>query len=181
MPNNKRIAGKGRSDTIAPKRIKIAARAANVGSGRTRSLRQELERAADGLYHTSESDFPFRFFTLPAEGEEDLTPEGFLIRLGLSQYAIDTLKLPVNKLIEERPLEGFFPTADDLAASAGTAAGEPEVVSESKRFQKLEALLKKRLRGVKVLRVGMVDIRCYIAGLYGKDDIAGLVTTSIET
>jgi len=120
-----------------------------------------LERAAAGLLHPSESDFPYRFFSLPTEGESDLTPQGFIIRLGVSQQFIDDVNIPIEKLAEERELGGFFP--------------------ESKRFQRLEAILRQRLRGVKVLRVGQVEIRCYVAGFDEHGDIAGLVTTSIET
>ena len=84
----------------------------------------------------------------------------------MSQQFIDEINLPIDRLIEERRLDGFFPTDDD---------------AESKRFRKLEAASGKRLRGVKVLRVGQVEIRCYIAGLDEHGDIAGLVTTAIET
>jgi hypothetical protein len=34
---------------------------------------------------------------------------------------------------------------------------------------------------VKVIRVGTVAVRCYVAGIDERGDIAGLVTTSIET
>jgi Nuclease A inhibitor-like protein len=129
-------------------------------------LHEELEKAAAGLSYSSESDYPFRFFTLPAESEKDLTPEGFLNRIGVSQQFIDEINLPIDRLIQERTLDGFLPTDDN---------------EESTRFRKLEAVLRKRLRGVKVFRVGQVEIRCYIAGLDEHGYIAGLVTTSIET
>jgi molybdopterin-biosynthesis enzyme MoeA-like protein len=83
--------------------------------------------------------------------------------------------------VEERTFDDFLPTNDDLARHYVTDVTAPEVVAESKRFRKLEAVLKKRLRGVKVLRVGQVEIRCYIAGLDEHGDIAGLVTTAVET
>jgi len=146
-----------------------------------RSLREELEKAVVGLRYTSESDYPFQFFTLPAESEDDLTPQGFLRRIGVSQQFIDEINLPIDRLIGERTLDGFFPTDDVLAGLHGTDTSDPQVVAESKRFRKLEAVLRKRLRGVKVLRVGQVEIRCYIAGLDEHGDIAGLVTTAIET
>jgi Nuclease A inhibitor-like protein len=131
-----------------------------------RSLREELEKAAAGLEYHSESDYPFQFFTLPAESGKDLTPEGFLNRIGVSQQFINEINLPINRLIEERTLDGFFPSYDD---------------AESKQFRKLEAVLRKRLRSVKVLRVGQVEIRCYIAGLDEHGYIAGLVTMVVET
>jgi len=153
---------------------------ASASTGRI-SLRDELEKAVAGLSYTSESDYPFRFFALPAESDADLTPRGFLNRIGVSQQFIDEVNLPIDRLIEERTFDDFFPTDDDLASHYGTDATAPEVVAESKRFRKLEAVLRKRLRGVKVLRVGQVEMRCYIAGLDEHGDIAGLVTTAVET
>jgi len=177
---NRRVSNKRRSGGKAFKRSSSKKGRASPPRGRI-SLREELEKAAAGLSYTSESDYPFRFFTLPAENETDLTPQGFLYRIGVSQQFIDEVNLPIERLVEEGKLDGFFPTDDDLAEHYGIDASDPKIVSESKRFRKLEAVLRKRLRGVKVLRVGQVEIRCYIAGLAEQGDIAGLVTTAIET
>jgi nuclease A inhibitor-like protein len=144
------------------------------------SLRDELEEAAAGLSHYSESDYPYQFFTLPAEGESDLTPEGFIMRLGISQQFIDEFNVPVDKLIEERALDDFIQT-EEWAAPSGADQNDPEAVAEFARTRRLKEVLKKRLRGVTVFRVGQVDIRCYIAGLDEQSNIAGLVTTAIET
>lgn len=154
---------------------------ANHGGSKSDSLREELEKAADGLNYTSESFNPFQFFTLPAEGENDLTPEGFLNRLGISQAVIDEFNLPVERLIEERRLESFLPSAEDLAAGDGVEASDPEVAAEAKKYRELESLLKKRLRGLKVFCVGQVEIRCYLVGLDERGNLAGLVTLAIET
>jgi Nuclease A inhibitor-like protein len=178
---NSRVSNKRRSGGKAPKRSSSKKSSASAPRGRISALREELEKAAAGLNYSSESDYPFRFFTLPAEDETDLTPQGFLNRIGVSQQFIDEVNLPIDRLVEERTLDGFFPTDDDLADYHGTDASDPKIVSESKRFRELEAVLRKRLRGVKVLRVGQVEIRCYIAGLDEHGDIAGLVTTAIET
>jgi Nuclease A inhibitor-like protein len=148
-------------------------------------LCEELETAASGLLNTSESDFPYKFFTLSQRdlrGDVDkLTSLNFLSGIGISQELVDELKLPVDQLIKERALEGFFPSIEDIAGFFGTDTNDPKVIAESKRFRKLEALLRKRLREVKVFRVGQVEIRCYIAGFAKHGNIAGLVTTAIET
>lgn len=141
-----------------------------------RSLRDELEEAADGLSYQSESYRPYQFFTLPAEGEGDLTPEGFIIRLGISQQFIDEFNVPVDKLVEERALDDFLQTEDWAVDQS-----DPEAVSELARIRRLKEVLRKRLRGVTVFRVGRIDIRCYIAGLDEQNNLAGLVTTAIET
>ncbi|MEP6952059.1 MAG: nuclease A inhibitor family protein [Ginsengibacter sp.] len=150
-------------------------------------LCEELETAAAGLLNTSESDFPYKFFSLSQHdtrgdtGVVKLTGLGFLVAIGISEELIDQYKLPVDQLIEERTLDGFFPSIEDIAGFYGTDTNDPKVIAESKRFRKLEALLKKRLHEVKVFRVGQVEIRCYIAGFAKHGNIAGLVTTAIET
>lgn len=144
-------------------------------------LREELEAAAADLSYTSESDYPFRFFTLPPGSEPGLTALSFLNCLGISRQLIDELNLSAGQLIEEKSLDGFFPTVDGLAMYHNAEVNDPEVVSESERFKNLEAVLRRRLQDVKVFRVGMIEIRCYIAGVDETGAIAGLVTTSIET
>jgi hypothetical protein len=145
------------------------------------SLREELEQAAAGLYYMSESDYPYKFFTLPSEGEKDLTPEGFLNRLGLSQQWLDESGVSTGDLIEERSLADFFPNEEDLAERHSTDTTDPDVMSEWKKVQQLLEVLNRRLRGITVFRVGQVEIRCYITGLDEQNNLAGLVTTAVET
>lgn len=164
---------------------KTRSRSRSTGAKRTpkrppTTLRERLERATAGLLYTSESDRPFRFFSLPSEDASDLTPVGFLIRLGVSQQFIDRHQVPTDELVQERSLDDFFPDAERLANYYGVEVTDRKVVSELKRWERLKALLRRSLRGVKVLRVGTVDIRCYVAG-FKKGDIAGLITTAIET
>lgn len=144
-----------------------------------------LEKASAGLSHTSESDYPYRFFTLMPPGEPPtdgrLTPDTFLSSIGLSQELLDELKVPIGELIEENSFDDFFPGAQDIAGYYGLDINNRKVVSESRRYRNLEKLIRKRLHDVKVFRVGKIDIRCYIAGLTRQGNIAGLVTTSIET
>ncbi len=144
------------------------------------TLREQLEKAAKGILFSSESDFPLQFFTLPAGDLAALDLQGFLGRIGISEELTDDFGVPLASWAEERPLDGFFPSIEDLAMRYGTSTSDPQVVKESKQLRKLESLLKRRLRDVKVFRVGRVEIRCYIAGLY-KGEITGLVTTAIET
>jgi len=157
------------------------AAAGAAGKRRPLTLREELEKAAKGLSFMSESDYTFQFFTLPVWDNNAFTPEGFLSSLGISQMLIDELNLPVDRVIEERAFADFLPSADDLAGRDGVDVSDPNVVAESKRYRKLEAALKKRLRDLKVFRVGQVEIRCFLAGLDETGHIAGLVTTAVET
>ncbi len=145
------------------------------------SLREELEEAAAGLLHLSESDYPYRFFTLPAESERDLTPEGFLNRLGISQQLLREFEVSADRIIEERPLDDFFPSEEALMERSGLDVSDPKVASEREKTRRLKEVLQKRLRGLTVFRVGRVEIRCYIVGLDEQGNLAGLVTTAIET
>lgn len=155
-----------------------------AGAAATRrplTLREELEKAAEGLSFSSESDYAFQFFTLPVWDNAAFTPEGFLSSLGISQMLIDELSLPIDRVIEERAFADFLPSADDLAAGEGVDTSDPTIVAESNRYRQLEAALRKQLRDLKVFRVGQVEIRCFIAGLDENGHIAGLVTTAVET
>lgn len=144
----------------------------------------KLEKAAAGLMHRSESDYPFRFFTLtpPVQPPDNgkLTIAAFLSSIGLSQELIDEFKVPVGEWVEERPLDNFFPNIEKIAGYYGLDIKNRKVVAESKRYRNLEKIIR-RLRDVKVIRVGKIEVRCYIAGLTKQGNIAGLVTTSVET
>ena len=180
------MANKDDSDTDdyskpAAKRGDAREKSSNEPAKSTPALREELEKAAEGLSHTSESDSPFRYFTLPVMTEIAPSAEGFLNCLGLSIMCLEDLNLQANQLIEETPFDGFFPDLEALAMYAGTDASDPEVVAENERFRNLEEVIKRRLRDVKVFRVGKVEVHCYVAGLDESGAFAGLKTIAVET
>lgn len=140
------------------------------------NLRDKLERAAQGLYHGSESDYPYHFFCLPWDAEKDFTLENLVMRLGVSQAFLDDHQLSFDDIASERPFEEFILGYQDPAT-----ADEPEAVAEQKQRKKLIKVLKDNLKGIKVIRVGVVQISCYVAGVDEHGDIAGLLTTAIET
>ena len=148
-------------------------------------LCSELEKASDGLLHISEGDHYYSFFTFYQGdfGEPDgkLTREWFLSGFGISKEQIEVLKIPLDKIIEEISLDDFLPDINTLAEYNGSDISDPEVKAEAKKYKKLKTLLRKRLKDVKVFRVGKVEVRCYIAGVAEDGSIAGLVTTAIET
>jgi hypothetical protein len=154
---------------------------------RPATLRERLERAARGLRHTSESDFAFQYFHLPAQGSAveleggRLRPEGFLALLGLPLDSLSAQGIRAAGLIEARPLNGFFPDAQRVADYYGAEPSDRRVIAATRRWRDLQTALERNLRGVTVLRVGAVEVRCYIAGLDRRGDVTGLVTTSIET
>ena len=147
---------------------------------RSNSIQDQLEKAAKGLTYSSESDFPYLFFSLPAWGITELTEADFLSVLGLSSTFIEEIRVPRKKFIEEKPINGFFPSLADLADYYGTTTSDPKVIAESKRFRELEAILKRRLKSVKVFRVGDIETHYYVTGIH-KNNAVGLVTVAIET
>ena len=145
------------------------------------SLTEEFTRAAKGILFSSESDYPLEFFTIPAKGVDDLTPDGFLNLLGLSFTLVAEFNLPLARLIEQRPLDQFFLSLEGWAEYKNSDTTDPEVVAEFKKYRRVEVALNKRLTNLKFFRVGQVEVRCYVIGLDAQGHIAGLVTTSIET
>jgi hypothetical protein len=142
-----------------------------------------LEVAAHGLLLMSESDRPLKYFSLPRSEEimgvgegEELSPHGFLALLGVSTAFTDDHEVPIDELIQEETLDDFLERVYLEGSESASESNTP-----SKPVQKLKTVLEHGLRGVKVLRVGTVDVRCYVAGIDERGDIAGLVTTAIET
>ncbi len=145
---------------------------------RRHAMQDALEKAAKGLTLQSESDFPYLFFSLPAYNDGALTKDAFLQAFGLS---LGDIRDSSKQYIEERPLDDWFPSLEDIAEGHGTHnTNDPRVVAESKKYRHLETVLKKRLSDVKVFRIGEGYVNCFVAGIYG-DSIAGLKSIAIET
>jgi hypothetical protein len=128
-------------------------------------LRARLETASAGLVYGSEGDYPFEFFALPGAAPVKSARE-FARLVGA----------PASARVEEQswdsmiawPLSGGDPT-------------DPEAREIATRYARLDGELNELLRNVRVIRVGDVQIRCYVVGEDGKGNLAGLVTTAIET
>jgi len=130
-------------------------------------LREELERASSGLVYSSESDRPFEFFSLPYPGQSGaptLADFGRLIDAQPGEFA------------EIRSLEKFF--------ARHTTTSDPydgEAQKIRPRYEELVRVLSRRLRDVKVYRLGKIEVSCYIAGLDADGNLAGLKTVAVET
>lgn len=130
------------------------------------ALRERLERDAEGLLYTSESDRPFEFFFLPGAGDQPPGAEAFARLAGAEPGA------PVG----ERDLDKFFQRhveGADPADAAGQAARP--------RYERLRETLRSELRGTTVYRVGTVEVQCYVVGGDGRGNLAGLRTVAVET
>jgi hypothetical protein len=132
-----------------------------------RTLQDELERASAGLVYSSESDRPFEFFSLRYPGRSSPPQPAEFARL---VGAKDTTPA------EQRSLADFF--------ARHTATSDPYDSEAQKIRPRYEALMRElsmRLRDARVYRLGKIEIQCYIAGLDGAGNLAGLKTVAIET
>lgn len=125
--------------------------------------RERLERAAAGLVYTSEGDAPFEWVELPGD---DTSPDGFRTLVSAAPGA----------RVEEVPLERFF--AGHIEESD---PGDPASQALVERYRALRDTLREVFPDVRVLRVGEVEIRCYIVGRAPGGGLAGLATTAWES
>jgi hypothetical protein len=108
---------------------------------------EELKDATLGLLFMSESDYPFEVVRWEGLGES--SPEH------LHKVAGEDGTAPV----EERAIADFF----RVAAGEQEWKGEAELAL-AKRYQSLVRLLEDNLNGVKLYRVGRINIGGYVVG-----------------
>jgi hypothetical protein len=130
-------------------------------------LREELERASAGLVYSSESDRPFEFFSFPYAGRSSPPQAAEFAKLVAAKNGIPA---------EQRSLTDFF--ARHTATSDPYDSGAQKI---RPRYEALIRVLSTRLRNARVYRLGKIEIQCYIAGLDGEGNLAGLKTVAIET
>jgi hypothetical protein len=129
-------------------------------------LKKALETASAGLTYGSESDRPFSFFFLAGAGDEPPGAAAFARLLGE----------PPGTPVEERSLYRFF--------SGHTETSDPWDAESQRirpRYEALRELLRTRLRGATVYRLGKIEVRCYVIGGDGRGNLAGLETVAVET
>jgi nuclease A inhibitor-like protein len=144
-----------------------AMRPANPASDASMTLRERLEQATVGLVYSSESDRPFEYFFLPAEGHpEPLTLASFTRRLGVA----------AGTPTEERTLDSFLArhTHRSDPYDARAQAMRP-------RYERLQKVLERSVGDVRVFRVGSIEVACYAVGQDELGNIVGLRTVAVET
>ncbi|HEX2076373.1 MAG TPA: nuclease A inhibitor family protein [Longimicrobium sp.] len=130
------------------------------------ALRERLERAAEGLVYSSESDRPFELFFLAGGGDRPPGPQAFARLLGAD----------AGTFVEERDLDHFF------ARHAETSDPyDLEAQRIRPRYEALRELLRTALHGTTVYRLGKIEVACYVVGGDGHGNLAGLRTVAIET
>lgn len=132
-----------------------------------RGLRERLERAAEGLVYTSESDRPFEFFSLAGGAAEGVPPgEEFARMLGV----------PEGTRVEERTVEDFLMRHIETSDPWDTEAQRIRP-----RYEHLRKVLETELGGARVYRLGVIEIDCYVVGSDMRGNLAGVRTVSVET
>ncbi len=130
------------------------------------ATRWRLERAADGLLYTSESDYPFEYVFLASDARAPLTADAFRTAAGF----------PPDSAVEERTLDDALARHIERVDPADSAA-----VALVPRYRALRRTLGTAVRDARVFRVGRVVVRCYFVGVDARGNVVGLATTAIET
>lgn len=125
---------------------------------------KELGEATRGLTFMSESDYPFEIVRWG--GVEELSPE----------YLRGVAGQDAAAPVEERTIADFF----RVAAGEQEWKGEAEIAL-AKRYQSLMRLFEGSLKGVKVYRVGEINIGVYVVGRSDEGNWVGVSTRVVET
>lgn len=132
------------------------------------ALQARLERAAEGLVYSSESDRPFEFVRFPGANVP-------IADLTLDEVAslTDSLGADVTEI-----------TLDELLARHIERVDVQDVQARAliPRYESLRDTLRQSLGAVRVFRLGNVEVRCLVLGNDAESgELAGLETVSVET
>lgn len=133
-------------------------------------LRTRLERAAEGLSYTSEIDAPFEYVCAARAAGAD-GGGAPAAREVAALFGADP-----GEPLGERTLEEFF--ARHVERVDPHDAPSRALIP---RYAALREALRQSLRGARAVRVGAVEVRCYVVGLDADGNVAGLATRALET
>ncbi len=135
-----------------------------------------LERTASGLLYTSESDYPFTYFTHAGFGPIDHAHSLEDTEAPSAEEFRGLLQIPTDQPVESISLDDFFARHIERVDPADSVA-----VALVPRYVALRETLRRTLANTRVFRVGRIVIQCYIVGTDLEDNLTGLTTVSIET
>ena len=123
-----------------------------------------LKEATEGLLYMSESDYPVE--VIRWDGSEQFSPDYLRKAAGADSTAA----------VEESTMEDFF------RVPAGEQEWKDEAqLAEAQRYQRLRKLLEENLAGIKVYRVGEINIGVYVLGRSAEGNWLGVSTRAVET
>ena len=122
-----------------------------------------LLKASEGLLYTSESDYPFSYFSFSNTSKLP-TPQQFLQLINQTGQPIEQVKFDdlFNRLTKIQP------------------GMDEQQIKAAKRYRVIEKVFKATFTDLTVYRVGTIQIQIYITGV-NACGISGLQTISIET
>jgi hypothetical protein len=129
------------------------------------SLVERLKQAAEGVFYTSESDYPFEVIHWPTNGEP-ITSETIIEKTGTQK----------DIAVEVIDFSEFFNVEIPDPDWYGT-----QEKAEVARYKNLMEILRHHLSNIHVYRLGEIEVDIYILGQSANGDIIGLSTKSIET
>lgn len=156
------------------------------------TLRAAVERAAEGLWHTSESDAPYRFAYAANPARRAVSPE--LVRelfapahdaLAQDVFGPGTSLPPLaGRAVEVRDAAEWLSRLEEVYDPA-----DPVAVENARRFGALRRTLEDAVRDLVVVRfgddlgAGRVGgaISTFVVGTTADGDVAGLFTGAVET
>ncbi len=127
-------------------------------------LAKQIKKITKGLYYISETDA--EIFLLIENKAEAVTVEEVLKQ---TESAADT---PV----EERDFNTFFARLTEKQEWFGD-----EETATANKFAELKKLLENNLRGLKVFKIGKIELDIYVVGLDSESNLMGIKTKAVET
>lgn len=128
------------------------------------ALVKEIEKLVSGLSYVSETDS--EIFPFVGEKAEAVTKE---IILTQTKNAADVA-------VEERNFEDFFSRLTKIEDWFGE-----EETEAARKFAVLKELLQKKLKDLKVFKIGEIELDVYAVGLDAENVLTGIKTKAVET
>ncbi|MDX6270123.1 MAG: hypothetical protein QOD28_1346 [Acidobacteriota bacterium] len=123
-----------------------------------------LTEATRGLLYMSESDYPIE--VIRWDGSEQLSPE----------YVRKVAGVDSSVRVEETTLDEFF------RVPAGEQEWKNEAqLAEARKYQRLRQLLEDNLTGIRVYRVGDINVLILVVGVSTEGNWLGVSTRVVET
>ncbi len=144
-----------------------------------KKLKTQLEEACEGLWWSSESDYPVEvvWVSATAKASEDQVAAEDQVNSVLSTEGVcRVLGIENTDKLTTVEVEDFF--ARSLTPKSWHTAEDKAQITQ---LQQLKTLLVRSLQSLKVYKVGSVEIEVYILGLAPDGTLAGVKTCLVET
>lgn len=135
----------------------------NQSDARCDAQMKLLLKASEGLLYTSESDYPFSYFSFSNTSKLP-TPQQFL-----------QLIRQTGQPIEQVSFDNLFNRLTRIEPGM-----DEQQIKAAKRYRILEKVFRATFRDLTIYRVGTIQIQVYITGV-NACGLSGLQTISIET